>query len=114
MHFRTILTLATLFMCFAVAVWSRPITRELAGRPYDHLATQKGSVSGRISSIGDASFSVEVKRSQDLVTLRFLIDDTTKIAGRLEIGSVATVDYRTVDGNNIATHIVVQSAANSQ
>jgi hypothetical protein len=114
MRFRTILTLATLFSCFVVAVWSRPLTREPADRSYEHLATHKGSVSGRISSIGDASFSVEVKKSQDFVTLRFFIDDSTRIEGRLEIGSVATVDYRSDDGNNIATRIVVQSAANSQ
>jgi len=114
LRFRTILTLATLFSCFVVSVRSRPLPPELAGRPYEHVTTHKGSVSGRISSIEDASFSVDVNKGQDLVTLRFLIDDTTKFEGRLELRSVATVDYRTDDGNNIATRIVVQSAANSQ
>jgi hypothetical protein len=113
MRFRTILTLATLFLaCFTVAVWSEPLTAQPASRPLDP-ATQNGSVSGRISSIGDASFSVDVKKSQDLVTLRFLIDDTTKIDGKLEVGSIATVDYRTDDVNNIAIHVVVQSTVHS-
>jgi hypothetical protein len=49
-----------------------------------------------------------VKKSQNLVTLQFLIDDTTKVEGRLEVGSIATVDYRTDEGTNIATHVVVQ------
>ena len=99
MRIRTILTLATLFLtCFTVAVWSRPLTSLPASRPYDP-ATRKGSVSGRISSIGDASFSVDVKNSQDLVTIRFLIDDATKIDGKLEVGSVAKVDYRAEDVN---------------
>jgi hypothetical protein len=107
MRIRTILTLATLFLaCFTVAAWSAPISSQPLGQP----ATQNGSVSGKISSIGDASFSVDVKKSQDLVTLRFLIDDTTRIDGKLEVGSTATVDYRTDDGNNIALHVVVQSA----
>jgi hypothetical protein len=52
-----------------------------------------------------------VKKSQDLVTLQFLIDDTTKVEGRLEVGSTATVDYRTDDGNNIALHVVVQPSS---
>jgi hypothetical protein len=114
MRFRTILTLATLFLtCFTVAVWSEPLFPQPSSRAYEP-ATQNGSVSGKISSIGDASFSVDVKKSQDLVTLRFLIDDTTRIDGKLEVGSTATVDYRTDDGNNIALHVVVQSAVGSR
>ena len=66
-----------------------------------------------ISSIGDASFSVEVKKGPNLVTVEFLIDDETKIVGKLEIGSAATVDYRTDGGSNIARHIVVRSAIHS-
>jgi hypothetical protein len=109
MRFRTILTMATLFLaCFTVAVWSEPLTPQPLSKPHDP-ATQNGSVSGRISSIGDASFSVDVKKSQDLVTLRFLIDDSTKIDGKLEVGSTATVDYRTDEANNIAIHVVVHS-----
>jgi hypothetical protein len=114
MRFRAILTLVMLFIvtvfvaCLTVAISSDA----LASQPHSNLfkeATERGSVSGKISSIGDASFSVDVKKSQDLVTLQFLIDDTTKVEGRLEVGSQATVDYRTDDGNNIATHVVVQA-----
>jgi hypothetical protein len=110
MRFRTILTLATVFLtCFTVAVWSEPLTPQPLSRSYE-LATQNGSVSGKISSIGDASFSIDVKKSQDLVNLRFLIGDTTRVDGKLEVGSTATVDYRTDGENNIALHVVVQSA----
>ena len=113
MRFRTILAVATLFLaCFTVAVWSEPLTPRPLSKPHGP-ATQNGSVSGRISSIGDASFSVAVKKSQDLVTLRFLIDDSTKIDGKLEVGSMATVDYRTDDVNNIAVHVVVHSTVHS-
>lgn len=110
MRFRTILTLATVFLsCFTVAVWSEPLTPQPLSRSYE-LATQNGSVSGKISSIGAASFSIDVKKSQDLVNLRFLIDDTTRVDGKLEVGSIATVDYRTDGENNIALHVVVQLA----
>jgi hypothetical protein len=119
MRFRAILTLVTLFIltvfvaCLSVAISSDA----LASQPHSRLfkeSTERGSVSGKISAIGDASFSVDVKKSQDLVTLQFLIDDTTKVEGHLEVGSLATVDYRTDDGNNIATHVVVQPSNSSR
>jgi hypothetical protein len=117
MRFRAILTLVTLFIltvfvaCLGVAISSDA----LASQPHSFKeATERASVSGKISAIGDASFSVDVKKSQDLVTLQFLIDDTTKVEGRLEVGAQATVDYRTDDGNNIAIHVVVQPSNSSR
>jgi hypothetical protein len=115
MRFQTILTLATLFIltvfmaCLGVAASSGALAIQPLSS-FSHPATEHGSVSGRISSIGDASFAVDVRKSQDFVTLQFLVDDTTKVEGKLEIGSVATVDYRTDGGNNIALHVVVQPA----
>ena len=117
-RFRAIVTLVVLFTltvfmaCLSVAVSSNA----LATQPKSLLtsATQQGSVTGKISAIGDASFSVDVKKSQENVTLRFLIDDTTKCEGRLEVGSIATVDYRTDGGNNIALHVVVQPGSSSR
>jgi hypothetical protein len=121
MRFRAILALVTLFIvtvfvaCLSVAISSDA----LASQPHSDFfkskdAAEHGSVSGKISAIGDASFSVDVKKSQDLVTLQFLIDDTTKVEGRLEVGSMATVDYRTDEGNNIAMHVVVQPPNSSR
>jgi hypothetical protein len=81
------LTLLALFIvtvfvaCLSVAVSSDA----LASQPHSRLfkeATERGSVSGRISAIGDASFSVDVKKNQDLVTLQLLIDDTTQGRGK--------------------------------
>lgn len=109
MRFRTMLAMATLFCaCVALAARAEPPSSRMWNEGYN-AATQNGSVSGRISSVGDASFSVDVKESKDLVTLRFLIDDKTKIEGKLEVGSIVTVDYRTADAHNVATHVVVQS-----
>jgi hypothetical protein len=112
MRVRTILSVTTLFLAssFTGAAWSSPLIAQLTSRP---RATQNGSVTGRISSVGDASFSVDVQKGSDLVKVEFLIDDQTKIVGKLEVGSAATVDYRTDGGNNIARHIVVRSAIHS-
>jgi hypothetical protein len=113
MRFRAILTLVSLFIltvfvaCLSVAISSDARAPQPLSRLFK-VAAEHRSVSGKISAIGDASFAVEVKKNQELVTLQFLIDDTTKVEGRLEVGAQATVDYRTDDGNNIATHVVVQ------
>jgi hypothetical protein len=44
------------------------------------------------------------------VGLKFLIDDNTKIDGKLPAGATATVDYRSEDVNNIAVNVVVHPA----
>jgi len=92
MRVRIILTRTTLFLaCLVVAAWSFPLSAQPLSRPHP---ARSGSVTGRISSIGDASFSVDVRTSRDQVTVDFLIDDQTKIdGGRLKVGSTATVDY---------------------
>jgi len=117
MRFRAILALVFLFIlsvfmaCLGVAVSSDAI----ASQPRHFKgATEHGSVTGKISSIGDASFSVDVDQSQKPVTLQFSIDDTTKVEGRLEVGAMATVDYRTDAGNNIAQHVVVRAPGRPQ
>jgi hypothetical protein len=111
MCFRTILALAILFStCFVVAGWSEPRAPQPFSRPY-RPATQSGSVSGKISAVGDGSFSVDVQKSQEPVTLKFLIDNNTKIDGKLKLGATATVDYRTEDVNNIAVRVVVHPTA---
>jgi Domain of unknown function (DUF5666) len=113
MRFRTILTLATLFLtCFTVAVWSASASALPADGPYDP-ATQKGYVSGKVSSVGAGSFSVNVKKSEDVVTLKFLVDSATKIDGKLAVGSMVTVDYRNDGAENIAVHVVVKSTVRS-
>lgn len=111
MRFRTMLSLATLFLtCFTLAVWSQP----LRARPASRTAAppENQNISGRISSIGDASFSVEVvKENHTKQTLQFLVDDATKVEGRLAVGSQATVVYRSDGQNNFAVHVVVKRSS---
>lgn len=106
MRSRTILSLATLFLTFfTFAVWSRPLSARPASR--NAAAPENQSISGRISSIGDASFAVEVVKENTKQTLQFLVDDSTKVEGKLAVGSQATVEYRSNGGNNLAVHVVV-------
>jgi hypothetical protein len=69
------------------------------------------SQSGKIASIGDAAFSLEVMKGQERKTVEFLIDEDTKVEGKLEVGSQATVEYRSADGRNVAVHVVVARAS---
>jgi hypothetical protein len=61
--------------CLGVAI----LPDALSSQPYSRLfkeATERSSDSGKISAIGDASFSVDASMGQDSVTLQFLIDDS--------------------------------------
>jgi len=107
MRFRAALCLTTLFfICFTVAAWSTPIPDRITPRE-PRPASDTQSVSGKISSIGDAAFALEVAKGDDKDTVHFLVDDETKVEGKLRVGARATVEYRLNGGNNIAVHVVV-------
>ncbi len=109
MRFRTALSLATLFLvCFTIASWStaaEPLEPTRLTAPPDNA-----SQSGKISSIGDAAFTLEFIQGQDRKTMAFQIDGDTKFEGKLEVGSKATVEYHSKDGINMAVHVVVTPA----
>lgn len=108
MRFRTILTLATLFLtCFTIAVFAQPLPPQEAGYRADAVAENQ-SVSGKISSVGDAAFQVSItKDNQGPQTVEFLVDDKTKVEGKLTVGAQAVVEYRSDSGKNVAVHVVV-------
>jgi len=43
--------------------------------------------------------------------VEFLVDDKTKVEGKLTIGAQAMVEYRSDDGKNVAVHVVVTPAS---
>jgi hypothetical protein len=69
------------------------------------------SVTGKISAIGDASFTVEILKDQVASTVQFQIDGNTKVEGKLAVGAQAAVEYKSESGSNVATHVVVTPAA---
>ncbi len=107
MRFRTALCLTTLFLaCFTVAAWSAPVPDRLA--PCDPQPTPENqSLSGKIASIGDAAFALEVAKGKDVNTVQFMVDEQTKVEGKLAVGAQATVEYRSNADKNIAVHVVV-------
>lgn len=111
MKFRTILSLATLFLaCFTVAVWSQPLPAA-GNAPGSGSRPENQSVSGKISAVGDAEFSVQVaKGGGEPQTVRFLVDDKTRVEGKLAVGAQAQVEYRSDAGANIAIHVVVSQS----
>lgn len=111
MRFRTILSLAVLSLtCFAVTNRSAPLPVEQATILF-LPAMDNPSVSGQIASVGDASFTLEVKKSKDSQTVQFEVDENTKVEGKLAVGAQAVVEYRSDGGKNIATHVVVHAPA---
>lgn len=113
MRFRTVLSLAPLLLfCFSTAVWSTSLhARALVNT---NPAAEMQSVSGKIASVGDAEFALEVRQDQKANTVQFLIDGNTKVEGKLSIGAQATVEYRSEDGKNIATHVAVVPTSGMQ
>ena len=106
MRFRTLISLATLFLvCSTVAVWAQAKSSRALSAP------ENQSVSGKISAIGDAAFSVDVQKDQKVETVQFLIDGDTKMDGKLTVGAQASVEYRSDEGSNIAVHVVVESSS---
>jgi len=106
MRFRTILSLATLFVfCFTAAVWSLPTPAQTAA--HSSNAAENQSVAGKISAVGDATFALQVAKDNQPQTMQFLIDDKTRVEGKLAIGSQAVVEYRADSAGNVAVHVVV-------
>ncbi len=109
MRFRAALCMASLFLVFfTVAAWSAP-ERDAAGALTP--APDGQSLTGKISSIGDAAFTLEVRKNQEVNNVQFLVDDNTKVEGQLAVGAHATVEYRSNDGKNVAVHVVVTPAS---
>ena len=99
-----VLPLATLVLvCFTLAVGR---STALIGPQEKTPAAEIRSVPGRIASVGDAEFTLDLNKKEP-EELKFLIDSQAKMEGKLAIGANAAVDYRSSDGKNIATDVVL-------
>lgn len=110
MRFRSVSLLgAFLLLALAVAAWSTPLPASLASLL--SLPPETHAVSGKISSVGDTQFTLDVLKNQKPSSMQFLIDEHTSVEGKLAVGAQAAVDYR-VDGEKIiATHVVITKAS---
>jgi hypothetical protein len=105
MRFRTAVSIGTFFLlCFAVSLWSIPLLAE--AEPL-RTSPEPSSVAGRVATVNDSHFTLELNRNQNPNKLEFAIDSHTKIEGKLAIGAQATVDYRAEGQRLYATRVVV-------
>lgn len=69
---------------------------------------QSNAVSGKVTSIAadKKSFSLEVTDNGNNSTMQFVLDDHTRVTGRVSVGTDATVQYQpTDDGKLLALNI---------
>ena len=110
MRLRTALSFTTLFLVlFTVAVWSPASSQSTANLPAP--TPNNRSITGKITAVGDAEFSLEVAKGDKQESMRFLVDGDTKVQGKLEVGAQASVEYRTEEEHNIAVRVVVTPAS---
>lgn len=122
------LTLATLAgVILVVAAWGLPPTTRGSAHPtlINEQTPETQSVSGKIASVAKDSFTLTVGGSQtsagqQLVeqqaepkaepkTMKFFIDKSTAIEGKLKVNANADVTYRQDGGKNIAVSVHVAS-----
>ena len=83
MRIRTAVSMVALYLFFVTfALWATPLNDPAAVKA--KATAQVQSVSGKIASVGDAEFALEVKQSQKPNTLKFLVDSRTKVGSPLE------------------------------
>jgi hypothetical protein len=112
---KQVLLSAAAALLFAPA-WARPVPAAILMQSQPSPDQQApapaatSTVSGKIVTATDTSLSIEVQQGSDPQTQQFVINSNTTIDGKLAVGAMATVEFRTDGGNQIATHISVQSA----
>jgi hypothetical protein len=109
-------------LILGAAVWALPATatRSSAQPNATHaqVAAQAQSVSGKIASVGNGSFTLTVAsqgisklgtNSQEAASksMTFAIDKNTTIDGKLQVGANADVTYREDNGQNVAISVRV-------
>jgi len=81
--------LAPLFLfIFTIGAWSTPHPTLAAG--HSQPTPDNQSLSGQITSVGDAEFSVQVAKNKDISTVQFMVMTRRKSKGKLAVGAQAT------------------------
>lgn len=109
MRFRTLVVIDVfVLLALAVAVWPKPSSRSF--EPVFSSSPETHSVSGKIASVGESQFELDILKDTKPNIVHFVVDENTAVEGKLSVGAHAAVDYR-VDGDKmIATHVVITQA----
>ena len=93
-----------------------PANTQQAQQPGAQAAAQTQSVSGKIASVDQNSFTLTVASGSSVsaapqptsaTTMSFTIDKNTTVEGKLKVGSTADVTYRQDNGANVAISVHV-------
>ena len=109
MRFRTAVSIATFFMlCFAISVWAAPVPAEPGPVPNTR---EPFFASGIITKLSGSQFMLSLNPNQEIGNLEFRIESSTRMEGKLAVGSRTTVEYRAEGRQLVATHVVVLPAS---
>ena len=109
MRSRGIVCIGLFAVLLAVPAVALPVPQQ-AKTVNTKMATASQSTSGKIATVAAGSFTLEVNKGANAETIQFQTDENTKIKGKLAVGAIASVEYRTdSNGRNIATTVVVES-----
>jgi hypothetical protein len=65
---------------------------------------------GKVTGVGKETFSIEVQEDKTPKTIQFVVDQNTKIDGKIMVGLTAQVEYKVDGEKNIALHVIVTTA----
>jgi hypothetical protein len=100
-------SLAGMFLLGSSGAYGIPLQE--AGGQQTKQATK--SVSGKVTSIGDAgkSFSMEVNDGTGKKTMQFSVDKNTQVQGQVKAGTMVVVEYQPADGGQfLAVSVTAQ------
>ena len=65
----------------------------------------------KISSVGDAQFSLDVLKDKGVNSIQFQVDDKTRVEGKLAVGAQATLEFRVDGGKHFSVRVIVTPAS---
>lgn len=85
-----------------------------SGQP-DQQSQQKATkyISGKVTDIGEQgdSFTVETDDSGGKRTMKFVVDENTRVQGQVNVGTLVAVDYQqTEEGQLVCLRVAPQNA----
>lgn len=83
----------------------RAAQEQQAPKPPDTKVTD-----GKVTGVGKENFSIVVTNGKVPQTVQFTVTPDTMIEGKLAVGLIAQVEYKTDGDKNIAVHVIVTVA----
>ena len=79
-------------------------------------SAQVQSVTGKVTAVetGGKAFSLEVNQGNDKHPMRFVVDKTTTVQGRVAAGTTASVDYQPDANGQLVALAVKEQSQQSQ